>query len=126
MRVLTIIALGMVVPAAATAQSIGDMLPSCEAALALADRTNRSNVDEDSVFCLGIAEGVMTTMWFNCEHLRSGLFSPSPILSASFPPSRYAAVQAFVNWARENPHEWGYSAAAGMANALALGFPCDR
>jgi hypothetical protein len=74
-------------------------------------------------FCLGMTDGVARIMTLNCFSVKDGA-KPEAYLSADPPPSTRAAVQAFLNWAKENPQEWGEEFNVGLMQSMYLTFPC--
>ncbi|WP_141117877.1 hypothetical protein [Leisingera sp. JC1] len=105
-------------------QTVGDLLNGCEDVLKPAGARN-SELYSDGVMCLGLAAGVSQVMWFNCSSRREGSV-PHGSLVAAMPPSRTAALQAFVNWGRANPGMWDFEAELGFIEALPMNFPCKE
>lgn len=106
------------------AQTVGELLHGCEDVLKPRGERN-STLHSDGVMCLGIAAGVSQVLWFNCSSRTEGNY-PHDTLVAAMPPSRTAALQAFVNWSKENPGMWGFQAELGFIEALPTYFPCTE
>jgi hypothetical protein len=71
-------------------------------------------------YCLGYIAGIgqlMRQMGHNQEMHQYGLCSDQGI-------STGAMVQAFRNWAEQNPRSWNVDAVLGVGAALATAWPC--
>jgi len=118
-RVVLLAIVLSLLPISATSQgvkTVQDGLIQCRAALAMQDTLG-------SGICMGVADGVMSTLKLNCGSVGRGY---NPLIKAEIPPSIGSAVQAFVNWAERNPQDWGQMFAVGMASALIETFPCEQ
>lgn len=58
---------------------------------------------------------------YNCSSKAEGYW---PLYRAEVPYSLGAAIQAYINWARSNPHLWGEQSQDGVILALMEAFPC--
>lgn len=74
-------------------------------------------------YCLGMVAGAIEVLRLNCESAKEGL-NPAPGLRSGPVPSIGAGAQAFVNWARAHPENWGTYEVWGMMMALTEAFPC--
>ena len=81
--------------------------------------------DTQSLICTFRLQGVGDVMSQNCYSRVEG-FNPSPRLSASITASRGAVKQAFLNYMKAHPEEWGDYWANVVANALSEAFPCSE
>lgn len=72
-------------------------------------------------FCVAYVMGVGDAL------LANGMIglNPEPFRMCG-KPSYGAMVQAFVNWAKENPREWTESRFGGVVLALAVTWPCNK
>ncbi|WP_417699852.1 Rap1a/Tai family immunity protein [Pseudophaeobacter sp.] len=118
-RPIQMIAIGLLAasPSMSAALSTGEAYNACQ--LAAAQNWERGS----SSLCLGLIIGVSGMAMMNCQTARSGA-APSDILSAEGGHSYAATTQAFLNWARDNPQNWEWPAANGVAVALSRTFPC--
>lgn len=102
--------------------SVGEALLGCE--MALSGRIQANPTGDDALYCIGVAEGVLITMDLNCDAAEAGFAVPHS-LAAELPPSTGAAIQALLNWARENPARWGDGLPSGFVTILPEAFPCS-
>lgn len=78
----------------------------------------------ESGICLGMVEGVAGVMSSNCYAFRKGRLS-NPKLAADLGGVSFGAMkQTFINWAEDNPQEWGRLGPVGMIIAFGQTFPC--
>ena len=101
-------------------QTTGELYSAC---LPIAGR-NSFNLSDMPLFnagyCLGITHARSSEMGMNCwaedkDH---------PLRAATLGVSPAALIQAFVNYARDNPQDWGMPMLGGLAQAFKLYFPC--
>lgn len=79
----------------------------------------------DSGYCTGYVAGIAAMMTGNCSAMRAG-YGGAPGFAAAVESHTYGAmVQAFRNWARDNPQDWGLPAVNGIIKAMVATFPCD-
>lgn len=81
--------------------------------------------DLQSMMCAFRLQGATQLMMENCTSFEDG-FNPLPSLSASAPPSRGAARQAFTDFMEANPQTWGWPWHVAVASALPTTFPCEK
>ncbi|MES2550064.1 MAG: Rap1a/Tai family immunity protein [Pseudomonadota bacterium] len=74
--------------------------------------------------CLGMARGTAAVMQFNCSLYQDGTSTITFFAADSSNATYGAMIQAFINWARANPSEWGTRGELGMITALRETFPC--
>lgn len=102
-------------------ETVGDLLSRCETAQAyLRDQPTSSQTPVlDYGWCMGVIYGVMMTT-------RSLLPPGNKHRSCTANVDVRAAVQAFVNWARDHPELWNYEGLLVKHAALALKgtWPC--
>lgn len=82
------------------------------------------NQDIQSLVCTFRIQGVLTIMGENCTSKQSG-YDPVPTLSALPPTSNRAARQAFINYMKDNPSDWGLPWHVAVARAISAEFPCE-
>ena len=132
-RILTALAIAGVslsfVPSTAQAQqssgslqTTGEMYDNCKAYIAISDEPRKLVFDDfyKAGTCIGAIHAMMVTMHFNCE---GGDGVRSNALTVTSP---YALVQAFVNYARDNPQDWQDPSYYGIATAADEYFPCPK
>ena len=73
--------------------------------------------------CLGTVTAIQHQTTFNCLF---GTFNSSDRRADASEASYTAAVQAFVNYAKDRPQEWNKLGSDVVADALAEYFPCKR
>lgn len=79
----------------------------------------------DHMYCLGLVSGTLAMMSATCRFIREG-FGGNPIIASDGSEVTVgAALQAFKNWARDNPQEWSKRDNAGIVIALRTTFPCN-
>ena len=103
-------------------QNTGEMYDNCKAYLAISDGIRKLGVDDiyKAGRCGGYIEAMMVTLHFNCTR---GDSVRSNALTVTSPN---ALVQAFVNYARDNPQEWQDPSYFGIGRAAAEYFPCPN
>jgi hypothetical protein len=77
-------------------------------------------------FCVAYIAGVGDMMQALGVHPaldRNSEFAPFAICAK---PSYAAMVEAFLNWAKANPQEWGTNRIFGVMLALDQNWPCDK
>ena len=74
----------------------------------------------NNIFCGGAAEGVVVTL----RYLKQLGLINSPCVPDG--TSRGQMMQAFVNWAKDNPKKWQYPGAMGIFDALLKTWPCKK
>lgn len=82
------------------------------------------NADLQSLVCTFRIQGVLSIMGENCASKQVG-YDPVPTLMASPPSSNRAARQAFINYMKDNPSDWGLTWYFVLAKAMSEEFPCD-
>lgn len=82
------------------------------------------NQDIQSLVCTFRIQGVLTIMGENCASKQAG-YDPVPDLSALPPASNRAARQAFINYMKDNPADWGLPWHVALARAISAEFPCE-
>lgn len=102
--------------------TVQELLDSCEHALGLGE--GRTPV-RPGWYCVGLVDGVVVGLNLHCQSKSYGN-APEQSLLIGDVPSTGAAMQAFVNWARNNPGQWDMSPNFAMMTALTSAFPCRR
>ena len=97
------------------ARTAGELAGYCE--------VERGSVE--SVLCGGLVEGVAQMLVWNCVTRDYG-WRPDPTVVAGPPPSLEAAVEAFLDWLRDNPQKTEEEWHLGLTSALTEAFPCRR
>ena len=72
-------------------------------------------------FCMGSIHARVSELGMRC------IFEPNAsdgVRSEAVDQSKAAQVQAFINYARNNPQEWGMPLLGGLAKAFTTYFPC--
>lgn len=107
-----------------TYRTVQDLLRDCEGAQTLsAGKVPRQ--DAWPMYCVGLIEAMAAMLTMNCEYRKEGVLIPSTnSMDGSHPNA--AMIQAVINWARANPHEWRTPAVVGINRALAESFPCPH
>jgi hypothetical protein len=103
--------------------TVQDALPGCQQALQLEENAPYP-VLLDVVECASTAASLSTVMHLNCVYRTEG-YVTHPNLSAGNPPSSLAAIQAFVNWAQDNPAAWDMDFRHAMIFVISGEFPCS-
>ena len=106
-------------------QNTGAMYDNCKAYLAISEKNIKLGIlGVDDIYkagrCGGYIEAMMVTLHFNCTR---GDSVRSNALTVTSPT---ALVQAFVNYARDNPQEWQDPSYFGIGRAAAEYFPCPN
>ena len=127
MRTLALSTVFVILAGAAASQQPGDwsvqrLLFACEAA-ATPRSINSADDQYEAALCMGSVRGVGVMLAYNCSSKEEGYL---PLYQADVPPSLGAAIQAYVNWARENPDMWGEQSQDGIILALMETFPCNE
>jgi hypothetical protein len=80
----------------------------------------------DFAFCLGYVGGFSDLMVVNAiMATKAGVPKPPVSMCVTNPGPTYGArIQAFVNWARQNPKTWSEQNFVGVAGAMAATWPC--
>lgn len=126
-------------PAASIAQvlTVGDAVRACQGFGDLEGFSGDTRDAFDLGMCRGVAEGVRWLMRSNCgvwqagqSFIELGLLEDGDhainyVDRADAPHDAGAALQAFRNWAEENPQHWGESFVWGMIQGLSEGMPCE-
>lgn len=94
-------------------QDVQQLLNDCE-----------SNQDLRFGLCLGTIRGAAAVMQLNCSFYRDGANTVTTLAADPSDATYGAMKQAFINWARANPAEWGRRGELGMIDALRETFPC--
>lgn len=95
--------------------TVSDMLSHCEESLSGEQHAIHG-------YCMGNIMGIGAMMTINCVQSIDGL--PRHLKMSSLPATN-AGVQAFVNWARNNPAQWGDLFIVGIMRALSETWPCE-
>ena len=91
----------------------------------LAEYCGAERYSEESVLCGGLVEGVAQMLVWNCVTREHG-WRPDPTIVAGQPPSVEAAVEAFLDWVRDDPQRTEEEWHLGLTLALTEAFPCGR
>lgn len=100
-------------PVSASATTVRDLLGYCEGGDSGAKGV-----------CVGMVMGVSSVMVANCGSHRNGNGNLSSSAADPKGTSYEAMIQAFQNWARDNPQEWDKPAFFGVVVTLRGLFPC--
>jgi hypothetical protein len=123
--------------ASAQVLTVGDAVRACQGFGDLEGFSGDTHDAFDLGMCRGVAEGVRWLMRSNCGLYRAkqpviesgqlGFGTPTISFAdrADAPHDVGAALQAFRNWAEENPQDWGESFVWGMIQGLSEGMPCE-
>ena len=106
-------------PASASSFTVRDMLPWCEGYLVDGPK------DVMAAYCLGAVTGIHAVMQINCEISRNLPAPRPPLPAADGAGIAEARLQAFVNWARNNPTEWETDFRVGVMKATSETWPCQ-
>jgi len=74
----------------------------------------------DTSYCAGVAVGISNTL----KNLRELGLIKTPCLPDYFSPGQI--VQAFLNWAKDNPKKWQFSGPVGIMSAILDTWPCKK
>ncbi len=106
--------------------SVRTMLRSCEVAIDFAKSGDLTEATAEEALligtCFGMARGVGSMLAYACSSKEEGYL---PLYAAGVPHSNEALVQAFVNWARENPDMWQEDASDGLLLSTMITWPCE-
>lgn len=91
----------------------------------LAEYCRAERYSEESVLCGGLVEGTAQMLVWNCVTRDYG-WRPDSTVVAGPPPSLEAAVEAFLDWARDDPRRTEEEWHLGLTSALTEAFPCER
>ncbi len=103
--------------------TVGDVLGICRSAAAVPGQVNTM----PEGYCLGVVAGTLQTLLTACATARDEGAEVPFALTMARPPGEYpsyAATQAFVNWAEDNPDNWDMPFTLAVIVALPLAFPC--
>lgn len=89
------------------------------------DKVRDMPEDMQSFVCTFRLQGLTSIMVENCASREFG-YEPSPLLSATRPPSKGAIRQAFINFIEANPDKWGLPWHHAAALAVSEAFPCSE
>ena len=99
---------------------------TAEHMLSICDLSLPDTIAEVSeVVCISRLWGVGQVMIFNCQSEEAGYRVPED-LKMSGNISHGAARQAFINYMRDNPQDWGLHWAQVASFALSQTFPCEN
>ncbi len=103
--------------------TVSDLLHGCEGLLAIRGQDG-ATLEEASDWgrCLGFVRGVTAVLVYACWSRSEGYM---PMMASGSPPSTEASIQAFVNWARENPDLWAENAEDGVIPSIMTVWPCE-
>ncbi len=85
-----------------------------------------SNEAIENALCAGLISGVGSVLDFNCGYSAEGYNIPDYLMADIDGVTNGALIQAFKNWARDNPQTWKYSEIAGVVFAINSTFPCKN
>ena len=83
-----------------------------------------SNEAIENALCAGLISGVGSVLDFNCGYSAEGYNMPETLMADVDRVTNGALIQAFKNWARDNPENWGDTDLHGMVFAISSKFPC--
>jgi hypothetical protein len=80
---------------------------------------------DERIFCTGYISAVAEQLRFSAGYKTLHPDVPWPFVMCD-PPTSAVMVQAFVNWAEQNPQEWTTPRVIGVMIALAKNWPCKN
>jgi hypothetical protein len=127
LRICLVAWLSATSPVDAQVSTVADAMHLCTEAGHRLTRPVTPQEAHDIGFCAGVAAGVAWVMMSNCNVYRiaPNTYSAGSGLRAAPPITLGAALQAFRNWARENPQFWNEPMPEGAVRGLNKGIPCE-
>jgi hypothetical protein len=125
LRVLGVFAIMFLMIGMARAETTaGELLEYCTTLVDIVDDNQVTPLRmAEAQRCLGMVEGIGTTLSYNCWSRSEGY---SPMLASETPSSIGLIVEAFITWVTENPHVRTEAAVDVMIGILMENFPCQR
>jgi Mn2+/Fe2+ NRAMP family transporter len=101
--------------------TVGELYSACEPIAGRQSFTLSDMALFNAGYCMGVIHTKASEMGLNCIFQEES----HPLRARTGGVSTAALIQAFVNYARDNPQEWEGYMFGGVAAAFKKYFPCD-
>lgn len=104
-------------------KTVGGMRDNCRLVMEKWEELDQQEMIQATA-CSSYVGGMVDVLTTNC---RSDFSEAIPeILKVDYGHTGKAYVQAFLNWADENPDRWSDKKYVGLLEAISSGFPCKE